>query len=351
MERQNDEIRQPRFVFVLQPEFPMNAMILASEALRIANQNSGRRIFDWHMVSERGQPVRASNGMWVTPDAPVADLHGADVVLVFEGNLPTQHNSPSLLGALRTAHRFGATVIGIDTGAFALAQAGILGSTTTTLHWEAMPAYLERFPATNVRDCLFHLEGKSGNCAGGVATLDLMLWLIASLRGRLLADEVADALVHSRRERDAPQRAGSSPDIPVAGFQRRVIQIMEQNLDFPLPPAGLARDLRMSVRSLERNCRRYFGQTPQELYLNVRLQAARNLLFYEELSVKAIANACGFSYPSVFTRAFVRQFGLPPIEFRKRLRQSQEQKHRPEIQRLSKERFQRPIPAVSKTAE
>ena len=76
----------PRFLFLLQPEFPMNAFILATEPLRIANQNSGRQLFDWSFASETGQPVRASNGMWVAVEHEVASLPRADFLLLFERN-------------------------------------------------------------------------------------------------------------------------------------------------------------------------------------------------------------------------------------------------------------------------
>ncbi len=244
-----DDSRSPRFALVLQPEFPVNAFILASEALRIANQNSGRRIFEWQVLSEAGQTVRASNGMSVAPDGSLADLAGADFVLLFGGNLPTQHNSPHLLAHLRAAHRFGAVVIGIDTGAFALAQAGISAG-KVTVHWEAAPAYLERFPEASVEECLFVIDGKAGCCAGGIATLDMMLELIAGLRGRALASEVANALVHTSREGERRQRPDDRTERATPRFQRRLIDLMEQNLDFPLAPRELAARLRLSLRTL-----------------------------------------------------------------------------------------------------
>jgi transcriptional regulator GlxA family with amidase domain len=330
------ETKRPRFAFVLQPEFPINAFILASEALRIANQNSGRPIFDFAILSETGDPVRASNGMWITPHSSIGEAQQAEFVLVFEGNLPTQNNSPRLLATLRGAQRFGATVIGVDTGAFALTQAGIATEEKVTLHWEAVPAYAERFPDNCVEECLYLLEGKAGFCAGGVAALDLMLELISRVRDRALADEVANALVHTRRTGEQKQRPAGWGEQAAPSFQRQLIQLMEQNLDFPLSPKEIAKQLGISVRTLERQCQRCFEQTPAQLYLKVRLQAARNLLFYEELSVKAISNACGFSYPSVFTRAFALQFGQSPRRFRMALRAAQEQTLRPEIHRLAK---------------
>jgi len=330
------ESQPPRFAFVLQPEFPINAFILSTEALRIANQNSGRRIFDWTVLSEGGQAVRASNGMWITPEGQIGDAQRVDFVLVFEGNLPTQHNSARLLAALRAAQRFGSIVIGIDTGAFALAQAGLAKSTEVTLHWEAAPAFAERFPDVPITDCLYVLDGTAGFCAGGIAALDLMLALIGRLRGRALADEVANALVHTPREGERKQRAAEVSGENALSFQRQLITLMEQNLDFPLRPKKLAANLGISPRTLERRCVQDFGQTPAQLYLKIRLQAARNLLFYEELSVKSISNACGFSYPSVFTRAFTQQFGQSPRRFRIALRANQERRLRPELQRLAR---------------
>jgi AraC family carnitine catabolism transcriptional activator len=331
----SEETKPPIFALALQPEFPINAFILASEALRIANQNSGRHIFECLVVAEAGKPVRASNGMWITPDGDLRDLGRVDFVLLFGGNLPTQRNSPQLLAGLRAAHRFGSKVIGIDTGAFAIAQAGISAASKVTVHWEAATAYVERFPEAAVEDCLFVVDGKSGGCAGGIATLDLMLELIAGLRGRALANEVAYALVHTARDGERRQRSDEAAERTAPSFQRQLISVMEQNLDFPLPPRELAGHLRLSLRTLERRCARHFGQSPAQLYLKVRLQAARNLLFYEDRSVKEIADACGFSYPSAFTRAFSKVFGMPPRQFRESFRATQDHAMRPEIRRLA----------------
>ena len=71
----------------------MNGVILAIDVLRIANQNSGRTLFTWALVSETGEAVRASNGMWLGADCALKDMPEAQVYLLFEGNLPTQHNS------------------------------------------------------------------------------------------------------------------------------------------------------------------------------------------------------------------------------------------------------------------
>ncbi len=109
---------------------------------------------------------------------------------------------------------------------------------------------------------------------------------------------------------------------------------IDNNLDFPLTLGELAEAAEIPVRTLSHVCNQVFGESPMRLYLKVRLQAARNFLFYEEHSIKDVALACGFSYPSVFSRSFSQQFGQTPREFRHRLRESKNLAVRPEIRRL-----------------
>jgi AraC family carnitine catabolism transcriptional activator len=327
--------RKPVFVFALQPEFPMNAFILATEALRIANQNSGQDLFAWTVVSETGEPVRASNGMWVEAEHGLAGLPRCDFLILLEGNLPTQNISPAMLAALRSAHRHGSMIVGVDTGSFALAAAGLVGSRELVVHWEAAASYLEHHPEAEIRNQIYLVDRQLAFCAGGVAMLDFMLELISGLRGTVLAREVAHALIHTPRDGTHAQRTDDeAADEAEPPLSRKIVALMEENLDFPLPSKVLARQLGISVRTLERYCLRQFNQTPTQLYLRVRLQAARNLLFYEEREIKDIAVACGFSYPSVFTRAFTSQFGQSPRRFRQSFRDRQGRIVRPEILRM-----------------
>ena len=327
----------PHFNFILQPEFPLNGLILASDALRIANQNSGQSIFSWAFISESGEPVRASNGMWFSVDHAIDQMPQADTYLLFEGNLPTQHNSRKLLGQLRTAAHFGAFVGAVYTGAFALAQAGLIGSEKSpdvVLHWEAVPTFVERFSAARPQNQIFLRKDKRIHCAGGVATLDMMLELIAHFKGEAMANEVANALVHTRREARVEQRSDGLLESEKHPLSGKIVRLMEKHLDFPLGLAEFAGQLGIPQRTLSHVCRQAFGESPMRLYLRIRLQAARNFLFYEEFSIKDVSTSCGFSYPAVFSRAFRAQFGQTPREFRAKLRASQNLTVRPEIRRL-----------------
>lgn len=323
----------PLFSFILQSEYPLNALILATEALRIANQNSGRQLFEWCLASLTGDDVRASNGMWLPVDCRVGQLPPSDYYLVFGGNLPTQNNSPELLTLLREAHRSGATLIGVDTGAFALAQAD-LAPEAVVVHWEAAPTFHEHFAQLPTSDLLYRIDGRVASCAGGVATLDLMLELMKRHYGEALTTEVANALLHQPRQGGQPQRTDSHGPGPVKSLSERLLELMEKNLDFPLTSAEIAAKLNVSRRTLERYCRRHFGHTPMRLYLGIRLQGARNFLFYADNSIEEVALAYGFSSPAVFSRTFKDYFGQTPSDFRGAFRNRQRGTRLPEIRRL-----------------
>lgn len=307
-----------RIGFLLLPEFPIYALIPAVEALRVANQNSGQRLFTWQLLSADGEPVEAGGGMLMTPDAGIAAVRFCPTVIVCAGNHPTQHIGPALLNWLRRLDRHGATLGALDTGAFMLAEAGLLAGHRVTLHWEAISMFRERYPEIAVTEQLFVIDRNRMTCAGGTASLDMMLHLIESRHGPELAQVVANGFVHGRARHAAePQRLLLERRLgPVDPPLQRLVRLMEENLETPLPPRRIARLCGMSVRQMERLMRDRFNESPMRYYLKLRLQAARSHLFYGDMTVQEIAAACGFSAPSVFSRAFRAQFGLSPRAFR-----------------------------------
>jgi AraC family carnitine catabolism transcriptional activator len=146
---------------------------------------------------------------------------------------------------------------------------------------------------------------------------------------------VANALVYAPRPAETAQRLDDRPKLANRALSDRIVALMERNLDFPLTLQRIAAHLEVSHKTVLRECRRSFEETPIRLYLRIRLQASRNMLFYEEFGIKDVSTACGFSYPSVFSRAFHTQFGMTPREFRASLRRQQNQAYRPEVRRLS----------------
>jgi len=323
----------PQFHLFLQSEFPINALIMVTEALRISNQNSGRELFNFRLVSADGEDVRASNGMWLTVDCALAEVADTNYFFIFAGNLPTHQISAPYITRLKELHRSGVVVVGVDTGTFALAQAGLVAD-SAVVHWEAATTYQERFSRLPISDHLFQISGSVITCAGGVAALDLMLELIKRHYDDSLAIEVANALVHTRREGRHAQRAEIPHTSESRSFSEQLVTLLEHNLDFPLNAAEIADKLSVSVSTLERHCHRHFASSPMQLYLGVRLQGARNFLFYEDYSIKEVALAFGFSSPGVFSRTFKAYFGQTPSAFRKAIRDKQSGTRLPEISRL-----------------
>jgi len=320
--------------FLLLPEYPIYALVPALEALRIANQNSGRQHYSWRLLSADGTPVRSCSGMTLTPDAAIADASIMPTVIVCAGNQPTQHITKPMLNWLRRLSRHGAKLGAIDTGAFTLAAAGLLDGYRITLHWEAIPMFRERYPEIEVVEQLFVIDRNRLTCAGGIAALDMMLHLIGAKHGYALAQVVANGFVHERMRRDdeAQRRAMDASDSANQELLS-VIRAMEDNLDVPLSPAELAEACGLSVRRLERLVRRRLDDSPMRYYLKLRLQAARNLLFYSDLPVNEVANACGFSSLPVFDRAFRAHFAHSPGAFRRAFSGERLQRFRPEVSR------------------
>ena len=319
--------------FLLLPEFPIYALMPAIEALRIANQNSGRSLFRWQLFSADGGAVSAGNGMRVNVDAAVADVPWHPMVLVCGGNHPLQSVNKRILDWLRRLARHGSTLGAIDTGAFALAKAGLLKGYRVTLHWEGLTTFRDRFPEIETCEQLFAVDRDRITCAGGHAALDLMLHLIERRHGFELAQIVANGFVAQRiRRENEPQRVEAAQ---VAGNDRsafaRIVRDMESNIGTPLSAARLARHAGTSLRALDRIVRDHVGEAPMRYYRKVRLQAARNALFYSDVPIHEVARSCGFSSPEILSRSFRAHFGLSPSAFRARFSSEQLRRFRPEL--------------------
>ena len=325
-----------RYGFLLLPEFPIYALMPAIEALRIANQNRGRDLYDWHLFSVTGKAVAAGNGMALKVDAAIADVPWYPTVFVCGGNHPLQHVDKRLLNWLRRLARHGSVLGAIDTGAFALAKAGLLNGHRVTLHWEVLSTFRDQFPEIEISEQLFVIDRDRITCAGGHATLDLMLHLIARRHGSGLAQVVANAFVTQKIRREAePQRIEAEH---ISGDSRapftRIVHDMEDNLVTPLSASELADRAGISLRALGRILKDRVGESPMRYYRKVRLQAARNALFYSDIPIQDIARSCGFASPEVFSRTFHSHFGMSPRDFRQRFASEQLQQFRPELDQV-----------------
>ncbi len=307
-----------RFVFVLVEDFTLLSFASAIEALRIANRMSDAALYEWIFAGEGGETVTCSAGTEFKLDMDLGELSRDDTVLICGGNNIQKATTKRLVSWLRREARKGPVIGGLCTAAYTLATAGLLDGKRATIHWENRDSFEEEFDEVELTKSVFTIDGKRMTTAGGTSSIDLMLKIIADDHGAELANAVADQQIYSsiRTDQDTqrlsvPTRIGvRHPKLSL------VIQMMENNIEEPISPSLLAKEVGMSTRQLERLFRRYLNRSPKRYYMELRLQKARNLLMQTDMSVINVALACGFASPSHFSKCYRAHYDTTPYRER-----------------------------------
>ncbi|MCE8508320.1 GlxA family transcriptional regulator [Ruegeria pomeroyi] len=307
-----------RFVFVLLDQFTMLCFACAVEALRIANRMAGQQLYEWSVVGEGGASATCSNGTVFKLDGDLDELRREDVVLVCGGIDVQKATTKKVVSWLRREARRGPVIGGLCTAGYTLAKAGLLDGKRATIHWENQDSFIEEFEEVTLTKSVFVIDGPRITTAGGTASIDLMLKLIANAHGEELANAVADQLIYSSIRTDQDTQRLSTPTRIGVRHPKlsQVIQMMERNIEEPISPALLAKDVGMSTRQLERLFRRYLSRSPKRYYMELRLQKARNLLMQTDMSVINVALACGFASPSHFSKCYRAHYNTTPYRER-----------------------------------
>ncbi len=307
-----------RFVFVLLDQFSLLCFSTAIECLRIANRMGERQLYSWITIGEGGVSACCSAGTVFQLDADLDEMARDDTILVCSGIDVQDATTKKVLSWLRREARKGLTVGGLCTGAFTLAKAGLLDGKRATIHWENQDSFAEEFEEVQLTKSVFVVDGNRLSTAGGTSSIDLMLKLIADDHGEDLANAVADQLIYSSIRTDQDTQRLSVPTRIGVRHPKlsQVIQMMETNIEEPISPSVLARDVGMSTRQLERLFRRYLNRSPKRYYMELRLQKARNLLMQTDMSVINVALACGFASPSHFSKCYRAHYDTTPYRER-----------------------------------
>ena len=307
-----------RFVFVLMDQFTMLCFASALECLRLANRAAGYQLYDWLIIGEGGEAVTCSNGCTFRLTGGLEVLDRDDTVMLCGGLQIHNATTKPLLNWVRREARRGVTLAGLCTAGYTLAKAGLLDGKRATIHWENQDGFIEEFDEVELTKSVYVIDGNRITTAGGTASIDLMLKLIASEHGEGLANEIADTLIYSSIRTDQDTQRLSIPTRIGVRHPKlsKVIQIMEGNIEEPISPAVLAKDVGMSTRQLERLFRRYLSRSPKRYYMELRLQKARNLLMQTDMSVINVALACGFASPSHFSKCYRSHYNTTPYRER-----------------------------------
>ncbi|CAH2602334.1 GlxA family transcriptional regulator [Rhodovastum atsumiense] len=311
----------PQVGFVIFPDFQV-AALSAQAAFEFANLVAREPFYTLVLTSIPGGMVRSSLGFQVETQA-LATHPSFDTLMITGGNLPNDRLTAADLAVIRRHSAEARRTAGICTGAFVLAQAGLLRGRRATTHWLFGRQMQLRFPEVEVEeDRIFINEGPIWTSAGMTAGLDLAVAMVEKDLGAEVARSVARKLVmHHRR---AGGQSQHSELLELAASSDRIQKALiyaKENLGQALTVERLAEVASLSPRQFSRAFRAETGQTPARAIEQLRLEAARILLEDSRHPLDVVARETGFLDPRRMRESFLRVYGQPPQVMRRAARE------------------------------
>ncbi|WP_087686919.1 MULTISPECIES: GlxA family transcriptional regulator [unclassified Pandoraea] len=299
-----------RIGLVVYPGFQMISLA-AMSVFEIANFGRPAPLYDVSVVSVSGGLVRDSAGISVATEA--IGRRRFDTLLVAGATIvmPTE---PELIAALRRVAPRMRRMASICSGAFVLADTGLLNGRRATTHWGQAHALAQNYPEVIVEeDRIFINDGHVWTSAGMTAGVDLALALVEADFGGDVAREASRQLVvHYRRTGGQSQFSTLSTLEPNSDRVRTALAYAREHLREPLSVEQLAAQVHWSARHFSREFTLQTGLTPAKAIEKLRLEAAQALLEDGEASIARVADITGFGDEERMRRAFVRTLGKPP---------------------------------------
>lgn len=307
-----------RIDFIAYPGYSL-ITLAAFSVFETANAVEGKVHYDLHFVSEGGGSVQASSGIGL--DTEALDGAAGDTLLIGGGSTVEQP-SADLVTFIRSAPDRYRRVAAICTGAFILAEAGLLDGRRVTTHWAHARELQQRFPSIKVdEDRIFINDGSIWTSAGMTAGIDLALALVESDLGLEVAKSVSRKLVIYHRRGGGQSQFSSLLEMsPKTDRIQKALIYARENLHLPLTVPQLAEAAHLSPRQFSRAFHAETGQSPAKAIENLRVEAARALMEESGHPIDVVARQTGFSDRDHMRRAFLRAFGQPPQALRRAAR-------------------------------
>ena len=319
--------KPPRVVFVV---YPGAKLLDLTGPLQVFNDTPGgsaaAAAYEVVVASLTGGQVPTDTALAV-PTVELESLFRGDIdSLVVVGGMGVEQavREPALIRAIARLHRKARRTASVCSGAFLLAEAGLLAGKRAVTHWGSCQELAAAYPEVTVEaDPIFIKEGAIWTSAGVTAGIDLALAMVAEDHGRPVALAVARRLVAYMVRPGGQSQFSGMLDRQLADTESRFDDLHDwigQHLDGDLRVEALAERVHMSPRSFARLYRAHSGETPAKAVERLRTEAARALLESSDLPIAAIARRCGFGDDERMRCAFRRQLRVAPSDYRQRFR-------------------------------
>ena len=294
-------------------------------ANRVLGDRPGYRVL---VASVDGRVVRSAPGLRIAADAALAQVRarGLDTLLVAGGmNIRKDRPDTRVLEQLRRLSAGARRTCSVCTGAFRLAEAGLLDGRRATTHWAFCTELARAYPEVSVEpDRIFVRDGTTLTSAGASAGIDLALALVQDDHGADVARTVARWLVVFLARPGGQSQFSERLSLPTTtnSHVRRLLDEIAANPAADHRQANLARRVSLSERHLRRVFLEQTQTTPARFVERVRVETARVMLDHQSATIEAVAARSGFGSPETMRRAFVRVIGIGPADYRKRFHSS-----------------------------
>ncbi len=295
---------------VVYPNFQSLGLAVAT-VFEYANLMQNEPSYDFKLVSEHGGAVMCSQGFSVNT-VPLGDE--AYDTLIVTGDNECRLPSASLLEYVRNATNRSRRIASVCTGAFVLAEAGLLEGKRATTHWFHARDFEKRYPNVQLEeDRIFVIDGQIWTSAGMSAGTDLALAVIEKDLGVDIARMVARKLVIYQRRGGGQSQFSALLELDAKSDRvQMALNYAKENLSSDLSVETLAEAARLSARQFSRVFREETGQSPAKAIERLRVEAARMMMETSRLSIEVIARETGFNDRERMRQAFLRAFGQPP---------------------------------------
>ncbi len=283
--------------------------------------------YELSIIAPEAGAVRSSSGAVMMAEAmPEKPKYDTVIIAGGWGSRVTMLD-PKVQAFVRAAMKTARRVCSVCSGAYILAQTGVLDGKRCTTHWGRTPDFLKRYPDVKLEpDCIYTRDGKVWTSAGITAGIDLALALIADDLGEEVSRRSAQELVVYHRRPGGQSQFSALLDIErIEGRFTPLLGWMRERLDQDLTVEALAAHSNMSPRNFARAFSAETGITPAKAVERLRLESARERVEHTSAPIDVVAQDVGFGDPERMRRAFVRAFGQPPQALRRLARSASAQ--------------------------